>query len=156
MIMPLWDVGEPFRRFRDAMDRLFADFEQDLFAPAGAQRPAAGTFPPVNVWEDDENLYAEAELPGLRRDDLEVSVHGRELTLRGRRREPEEAEATYRRRERPVGEFVRVLELPASVDADRVSAFLENGVLTLTLPKAAEARRRRIEVRRPEPAKKEA
>jgi HSP20 family protein len=140
MIMPLWDAGEPFRRFRDAMDRLFVDFEQDLFAPAGA-------FPLLNVWEDDDNLYAEAELPGLRMEDLEVSVHGRELTLRGRHREPEETEATCLRRERPVGEFVRVLELPAPIDADRVSAVLEDGVLTLTLPKAAEAKRRRIEVR---------
>lgn len=156
MIMPLGDVGDPFRRFRDAMDRLFADFERDLFAPAAGEALGAGAFPALNVWEDDENLYAEAELPGLRMEDLEVSVHGRELTLRGLLREAEEAGASYLRRERPVGEFVRVLELPFPVDADRVKAVLSDGVLTLTLPKAPEARRRRIEVRRAEPARKEA
>lgn len=156
MIMPIWDIGDPFRRFRDAVDRLFADLERDFFPSAGLETFGAGASPAVNVWEDDENLYAEAELPGLRMEDLQVSVHGRELTIRGRRREIKEDDATYRQHERPTGEFARVLELPAPVDADRVNAVLADGVLTLTLPKVPEARRRRIEVRRPEPAKKEA
>ena len=105
----------------------------------GTRRPA------VNLWSDDEAVHVEAELPGLALADVEVSVLDQELTLSGQRPAPEE-DGTAHRRERQLGSFRRVLRLPGAVDADRVTAVLEDGVLTVTLPLAAELRPRRIPV----------
>jgi HSP20 family protein len=106
--------------------------------------PAA---PAVNVWEDENAFHVEMEVPGLLQDNLQVAVtHRTQLTIQGER-QPETAEGRWHRRERGQGRFQRVLELPGAVDADRVEAKLENGLLLLTLPKAAEARPRRIVVK---------
>ena len=129
------------------MGRLFNDvFEQfpavDPFGVCGRR-----TFPALNVWEDDQSLYAEAEIPGLRMDEVEVSVQGDELTIKGERKDTEREGATYHRRERGAGSFSRVLHLPIEVDAEKVQAALRDGVLTVTLPKAQAALPRKIEVK---------
>jgi HSP20 family protein len=104
--------------------------------------------PALNVWEDAEAFYVEAEVPGLREEHLQVSVtHKTQLLIQGEGQLEEPAEGRWHRRERGQGRFQRLLELPAAVDADKVEAKLENGLLYLTLPKAEEARPRRIAVR---------
>ena len=121
-------------------DRLFDNFGAELTRPVTA-------FPAVNVWEDNEAFHLEAELPGLKQDDVNIAVTQRNvLTLSGERK-PEEGEGRWHRRERGFGRFQRVLRLPAPVDADKVEAKLENGVLRLTLPKHEDAKPRRIAVK---------
>lgn len=108
---------------------------------------AAAAYPPINLREDADALRLECELPGLTLEDLDITTLGRQLTIRGERKDPGDPPETYRRRERPSGAFVRTLELPYEIDRDRVQAVLEDGVLEITLPKAAEAKPRRISVR---------
>jgi HSP20 family protein len=132
-------------RLREEMDHLFENF----FTPTTAQTMAGTAFtrgyPAVNVWEDEDSLYAEAEVPGLTMDDLEVFVVGNELTIKGERKDGEQQ--GYHRRERGVGRFQRVIPLPMPIDADRVEATLHDGVLQIRMPKAEVARPRRIEVK---------
>jgi HSP20 family protein len=136
----------PVSTLRGEVDRLFGDF----FGPAGAPASTTGThaFPALNIWEREGELFVEAELPGLKNDDLDISVVGQQLVIKGRRAdfEPQEGVA-FHRRERGVGEFVRAVDLPVEVDADRVEAKLADGVLVITLPKAEAAKPRKIQVR---------
>ncbi len=103
-------------------------------------------FPALNVWQDGDNLLAEAELPGVKSEDLEISVVGSELTIHGRRPESNDEGTSFHRRERGAGEFTRVVRLPVEVDPDKVQASLQDGVLRLTLPKAEAAKPRKIQV----------
>jgi HSP20 family protein len=138
---------EPLTGLRSEMDRLFNEFACGTTAGrCNAPSPTAG-FPPVNVWEDERNLFAEAELPGLTLENIEVLVQGNELTIKGCRPDGETEGATWHRRERGVGEFGRVLRLPVEVNADKVQASLRDGVLTITLPKAESVLPRKIEVK---------
>jgi len=109
----------------------------------------AWAFPALNVWEDQENLYFESELPGFTIDEINLSLVGNELTISGERQEEAPQGAIYHRRERPAGgggRFSRTLRLAMPIDGDRVAAVLTNGVLSITLPKAESARPRRIPV----------
>jgi HSP20 family protein len=136
----------PVLRLRNDLDRAFFgdlfDTFQDWIGEAGGS-----AFPAINIWEDDRTLYAEAELPGLKMDDLEVSVLGDELTIKGGRREPACENATCHRQERRVGSFSRVIRLPVEVNPEKVQASLKDGVLTVTLPKAETAVPRKITVK---------
>jgi HSP20 family protein len=139
MLPVLWSG---WNRLQDEMDRLF-----NWPGAAPRARPLAPAFPPVNVWEEDEAFYLEAELPGLKEEDLFVQVtQGNQLTLRGERKADPALEGAWHRRERGTGRFQRTFALPVPVEADKVEARLENGVLRLTLPKAERARPRRIPV----------
>lgn len=100
----------------------------------------------ANVWEQDDTWMVEMELPGVTADQLEVTVVNDELTVSVNRPETESEDAVFLRRERPQGPVVRTLQLPSPVDAEAVVASLVHGVLTVTLPKAETARRRKIEV----------
>jgi HSP20 family protein len=102
--------------------------------------------PSVNIWEENDAVLVELEVPGVTKDQLDLSVVGNELTVRINRPEVEQEGVVYHRRERPVGNFSRVLELPSEVDANRVGAELHDGVLTVTLPKAESAKPRKIAV----------
>ena len=128
----------PFLELRRDMERLFLDFARGL--------EATEEFPAFNAWQDEQNVYLESEMPGVSMSDLEITVTGSDVGVRGERKSLG-GDGTFERRERPVGKFKRSLLLPVEVDGDKVQASLENGVLTVTLPKAATARLRRIEVR---------
>jgi HSP20 family protein len=136
----------PFAGWRDEMERLMGDFLGNLPGTFPRAFAATAAFPAVNVWEDTNNLYAEAELPGVKSEDLDIAVMGNELTIKGKRPEQDADETAYHRRERGAGEFTRVLRLPVEVSAEGVQAALRDGVLSLTLPKAPSARPRKIEV----------
>jgi HSP20 family protein len=118
------------------MDRLFGD-------DAHLRRAA---FPAVNVWQHGETIFAEAEVPGLKLDNLEIFVVGNELSIKGNR-EAKNGETVYHRRERGAGAFTRVLTLPADVDSNKVEAMLKDGILTLTMPLAETAKARKIAVK---------
>jgi HSP20 family protein len=143
MLTP-WNMWDPSTDLHAQMDRLLDDF---FGGPSGRRFASMRRFPPANAWEDDANLYVEAELPGLKLEDLDISVLGNELTIHGRPRQAKETGATYHLRERGTDEFTRMLTLPAEVNADKVSAILKNGVLTITMPKAEAARPRKIAIK---------
>ena len=127
----------------DGMDRRFYGFKDGDFVPFLRHR----AFPPVNVWEDENHLHVEVEVPGIVMNDLKVEVVGRELTIKGRREQVSEDDRTYHRKERIFEEFTRSFKLSTDVDSEQVEAVLKDGVLTVTLPKRPDARLRRIEVK---------
>ena len=97
---------------------------------------------PVAMWEDDDHLHVEADLPGVAEKDLDITVHNGMLFIRGERK-PEEGHR-YFYNGRSFGRFERVISLPEAVNADEVQATLSDGVLRIDLPKSPEARPRRI------------
>ena len=136
-----------FRDLRDEVDRLFSNLVAHPTV-AGATRFVTGReFPLVNLWEDNDNVYAECELPGVRSEDLDISVVGNELTIKGRRADTAEPQATYHRRERGVGAFSRTLKLSTEIAVDQVHANLREGVLLVTMPKSESAKPRKVQVR---------
>lgn len=139
---PLGDVRTEINRLHDEMNRLFGRYGN------GARTLAPVSYPPLNLWEDENNLYLEAELPGFNLDDLEMFVTGdNQFSIKGERKQPELEKGTWHRQERGYGNFSRLLELPSAVDSDKVSGEFKDGVLTVTLPKKEEAKPRRIEVK---------
>ena len=130
----LEEMRTPFELFEETVAG------RPMFAPAG--------FPAVNAWADDDKFYVEAEIPGLALNDLELFVvDGNVLHIKGQRPECKCAGGTWLRRERGYGSFERQVPLPGPVDAEQIEAVLQNGVLTITLPKAPEIKPRRIEVK---------
>ena len=137
--------GQSIGLLRNELDRHFSQLWGDL---AGGTAPLASAraFPAINIWEQRDEFIAEAEVPGLKVEDLEISVVGAGLTLKGRRPDIAEDGTVYHRRERGVGAFTRVVRLPVEVDSSRVEASLRDGVLTLKLPKPEAAKPRKIKV----------
>lgn len=137
----------PINRLQGQMDRLF----DTVAVPAANLWPQdwfeRRTAPALNVWEDEQNLYAEAELPGLAMEDIDVVTTADELRIKGEHKADESKDVTVHRRERRVGAFSRVLRFPIEIDPEKVQATLKDGVLTVTLPKAETARVRKIEVK---------
>jgi HSP20 family protein len=106
-----------------------------------------GVFPILNMSEDPDHLYVTAELPGVAAGNININVENDNLTIRGERKLPEaDQKINFHRREREAGFFRRVISLPSKIDAGRVTAATKDGVLTVTLPKAAEAKPRTISV----------
>lgn len=136
------NLMNPFDLLDGGFDRLFQTAARPLF-----DEPTLRPFPALNVWEDGDRLMAEAELPGLRLEDIELLVIGNELTIKGQRPKTAEAKGSIHRQERGVGEFTRTITLPVEIDAEKVEATLKNGVLTVVLPKADPAKARKIAVR---------
>jgi len=134
--------GDPWT----SLDQLHRGLDE-LFgrgAPLATRRTSA--FPPVNLYETPDAYVLTAELPGLRSEDLEVSIERNRVTLRGQRAIDHPADASVHRAERRAGSFRRTLELPMDVDADKAEAAHRSGVLMLRVPKHEAAQPRRIAV----------
>ncbi|MDR2405347.1 MAG: Hsp20/alpha crystallin family protein [Deltaproteobacteria bacterium] len=107
-----------------------------------------GVFPLINVGEDDDHVVISAELPGVKSEDLDISVKNDTLTIKGEKKVgPHPQDANFYRRERHEGVFSRILTLPAKVEPENVEAVFKNGILTVTFPKAAEAKSRQITIK---------
>jgi HSP20 family protein len=102
------------------------------------------SYPPVESVDKGDSLAITAELPGVNRDEIELTVLGDTLTIAGEKKLPAEEGVTYIRHERPHGRFRRLIDMPYSVEQDKISASYKNGILTITLPKAEEAKPRQI------------
>jgi HSP20 family protein len=137
-----WSIFDDLESIQEDMNRLLSDREHGR--PLRRNRP---TYPLLNVWSSADGLVIDAELPGVDPKDVDISVLGDELTLRGKVnvRDPGKAE-TYHRRERPAGEFVRTLQLPFRASANGVKANYKNGILRLTVPRSEEEKPRKITV----------
>jgi HSP20 family protein len=137
-------MEEEIGRFQKEMNLLFNRFG----FPVPTRPPLAVTYPPVNLWEDAEFLYAEAELPGLILGDLEIFVTGEEqLTIKGLRPPLALENVEWHRQERPFGAFTRVIPLPFPVVPAKVEAHLENGVLTIKMAKSPAIKPKKILVK---------
>jgi HSP20 family protein len=133
-------IGSFLREFNQAQDEFAKWFGRTMGAPAND--------PLLNVWEDENAVFAEVDLPGIDPAKLEVTVtEGNQLTVQGERTPPSLSGVSWIRQERPFGKFVRVISLPTLVNAENVDAKYENGVLRLTLPKHEAAKPRKIVVK---------
>lgn len=133
---PLANVQDQVRAADRAMNRWFQL----------ANDGHASGLPAVDVWAKDDEVIVEAELPGVAAEDVDISVEGDVLTLRGKRNAPTEEEARPYRQERGYGEFFRSFRLPFRVESNAVDARFTNGVLEVKLPRAEADRPRRISV----------
>ncbi len=129
---------EELRRMQREMDRLFS---------GGSYGYRAEAFPALNIWNNKDNVFVVAELPGVEKDSINVSVENDELVISGERKETPPADDVYcHRSERFAGKFYRSEVLPFKVDAEKVSARLVNGVLTIVLPRAEADKPKKISI----------
>src|SRR5215467_10582305 len=135
------------------LDRMFEDFLGRRLWSFWPERwwPAAGveiTPPAVDLYKEKDDIVVKAELPGMEKDNIEVNLSDNRLTIRGEKKKEEEVKKeNYYRSERSYGSFVRTLELPREVQADKVKANFKNGVLEIRLPKTEEAKKKETKVR---------
>jgi len=135
--------------FRNPMSRLIDEAFTEFLAPMASTDDALGTdwVPPVDIREEQDKLVFVAEMPGLDRDAVEITLENQVLTLRGERRfERDEEKDSYHRIERAYGSFSRSFRLPTNVDTGAAKAAFDNGILTIELPKSEEARPRKLEI----------
>lgn len=142
---------QSYLAFHRATDRLFSDFLKGMMGPVAGYdrlwRPVPemldSDWPRMDMSETDEEIVVTAELPGVDRDAIDISVSDNTVTIRGDKTEEEEEKTRdYYRLERSYGSFHRVFSLPCEVESDRAKASFKRGILTLQLPKSAEARKR--------------
>ena len=137
---------DPFREVRglqDEVNRLFSN----AFPRGGEEMTNGNWFPKVDIFENSDHLVLEAELPGMNRDDFELSFENNTLTLKGERKFEKKSEGdNYHRVERSYGTFTRSFTLPATITAEGASAEFNNGVLRVSLPKREETKARKIEI----------
>jgi HSP20 family protein len=138
---------EPFREFSTLQDRVNRLFRETQGNSQDESLTSSSFAPAVDVYEDEHNVTLKIEVPGIDEKDIDVRIEDNTLTVHGERKiEKEEKEENYRRVERQYGSFTRTFNLPATVDAEKVQADYDKGVLKITLPKKAEAKPKQIKV----------
>jgi HSP20 family protein len=139
---------DPFRELRSLQDEMTRLFTGVVPASFNREEMAHGAWAPsVDIFEDKEHLILEAERPGMKREDFEISVENNVITLSGERKFEKKTEGdNYHRVERSYGSFTRSFTLPQTVTADGATADFDNGVLRVSLPKREETKARRIEI----------
>lgn len=137
-----WNDTEPFadmRRLQGTMNRLF---------DGNRRTSVSGTYPAVNFWANEDSIMMSTELPGLREDDIELTVKDTMVTIRGTYPAPETGDdITWHRRERPSGSFLRSIELPFRIDPEQIDARFENGVLTVEMQRPEDEKPRHIQIK---------
>ncbi len=136
---------EPFREMmtlRQAMDRLF----EDSFVRPWRGFEGTGTYLPLDIFTTKDTVIIRASVPGVKPDDVEITVEGSTVTIRGETKVPQE-EGTFLLQEQRYGPFSRAIDLAIPVQPDKAEAKFENGVLTLTIPKAEEIKPKVIKVK---------
>ncbi|MDL1910872.1 Hsp20/alpha crystallin family protein [Chloroflexi bacterium CFX6] len=139
-----WEPAREIMTLREAMDRLFDDaFTRPLtFIRDGRSAPA------IDVYQTDDEVVVKAALPGIKADEVQINVTGDVLTIKGEvKHEDEKKERSWHIREQRYGSFERSVALPTDVVADKAKADFENGILTITLPKAEDVKPRTITVK---------
>jgi HSP20 family protein len=145
MAIVKWQPFSELVSLRDAMDRLFED---SYVRPSLATSFGEGMGTPVDMYQTDKDVVVKASLPGVKPEEVDISITGDVLNIEGEHKEEQEVkEKGYFRKELRYGTFSRSLQLPVAVKTDKADAVFENGVLTLTLPKAEEAKPKQIKVK---------
>ena len=134
------------------LNRIRSEIDHLLQDPFSALTQGTSFFegwtPVLDIYEDKDKYVAKSELPGMKKEDIDVSLDGNTLTISGeRKREEEKKEGDTYRSERYFGRFQRTVTLPAAVDANKIQAIYKDGVLTVTVPKTEEAKPKQIEVK---------
>jgi HSP20 family protein len=143
---PELSAGPTLDRWSNLRDELNSLFDLPLLANLNRQDLFSGWSPTLDLYQNNDNLVAIVELPGMRKEDIEISLHDGTLTVAGERKSSFSNGEKAERTERYVGSFRRSITLPARVDSNKVSATYRDGILTVTLPKAEEAKPKRIQV----------
>lgn len=137
-----WSAFDRLSSLQDEVNRLF-----DFSYPSRDSGLFSGWSPALDLYDEKDNVVAVLEVPGMKKDDFEIGLHDGVLTVSGERKhEFEDKDGKTFRSERYFGKFQRSVSLPIRVDSGKVSASYKDGILTITLPKAEEAKPRRIEV----------
>jgi HSP20 family protein len=143
-VLTPWSSFGQLSNLREEIDRLFDSPLADL---TDATNLLSGWTPALDVHEQKDNFIVKAELPGMKKEDITVSLHDGSLSISGERKsETKQADAEVYRAERFLGRFQRTVTLPVQVAADKVKAQYKDGVLTVTLPKTEEAKPKQIDV----------
>ncbi|MBP7528753.1 MAG: Hsp20/alpha crystallin family protein [Syntrophorhabdaceae bacterium] len=132
------DPWSEFQRIENEMNRVLSRFVS----------PSTGDFPAVNIWTDGEETLVTTEIPGIEAGAIDISVAGKTLILKGAR-EPEQLDEgnSYHRRERWYGQFTKAIELPFTINAEKVGASFANGILTITLPRSEAEKPKKITIK---------
>jgi len=139
--MMKWPYVPVLGSFRDEMNKLFESF-------SGRNATGMGLVPPLDISETDENILVKVEAPGIEPKDIDISVSGDTLTIKGEKKlEKEEKGKNYHFVERSYGSFSRSVGLPASVNSDQVKAEYKKGILEITLPKSEKSKAKKIPVK---------
>ena len=138
-----WDPFRDLSVLQDRINRIFNDATRGSSVGASTRTWA----PVVDIAETDNDLVVRAELPGMKREDIDVEVTGESLTIRGERKFDEDAKDQYIRVERPYGPFQRSFTIGVPVQADKVKAAYRDGILEVTIPKAEEVKPKKIEIK---------
>jgi HSP20 family protein len=143
-VLNQWPTLGRLTDIRDELDRLF---ESPLSELARTSQLLSGWTPALDLHEDKDNFVVKVELPGMKKEDIEISLHDGSLSVSGERKSEEKfADAEVYRSERFVGRFKRKIAMPGAVANDQVKAQYKDGVLTVTLPKTEEAKPKQINV----------
>ncbi len=140
-----WPSLERWSNLRDDLNSLFELPSWSSFARQG--QLFGGWSPALDLYEDKDNIVAVVELPGMQKEDIEISLHDGTLTISGERKSQTSNREKAERTERYIGRFRRSITLPTRVDANKISATYRDGILTVTLPKAEEAKPKQIAVK---------
>jgi HSP20 family protein len=142
-----WDLMRELAAMQERVNRMWGGLQRDREGHEDVSSRGSW-LPPVDIYETpDRQVVLKAELPGLKREDIDLTVENTTLTIRGERKRDEGiADERYHRVERAYGSFTRSFTLPATIDGARVRADYRDGVLTVTLPTREEARPRQIQV----------
>ncbi len=139
-----WEPVREMMTLREAMDRLF----DDAFTRPLNLRDGGWSAPAIDMYQTDDDVVVKIAIPGFKADDVQINVTGDVLTLRGEmKHENEEKDKAWHIREQRWGSFERSITLPTDVKAEKASADFENGILTVTLPKAEEVKPKTITVK---------
>lgn len=142
MAIARWKPTRDLMSLRDEMDRMF-----DSFWGENAGRDGGMLMPPVDMIENDDNFVVSVELPGLKKDEIKMTMQNNMLTISGsKKHEFESKEDTVHRVERSYGSFCRSVNLPGTVDSSAIKASYDSGVLKVTLPKVEEAKPKEIAI----------
>ena len=140
----MWPSLDRWANLRDDLDTLL---ELPFFSGGSRQAQLfTGWTPALDLYQNNDNIVAIVELPGMRKEDIEISLHDGTLTIAGERKEQTREGDNAARTERFTGKFRRSITLPTRVDANKVNATYKEGILTVTLPKAEEAKPKQIQV----------
>ncbi len=132
----------------ERMSRQMNQLVNATFGRPGFWFTPARVFPAVNITEDKDTYYVRAELPGIKADDMDLQVNGRNLMISGERKIRSEGEnAKYHRREREAGKFSRVISLPGDLNPDKIDATMVNGILTVSIGKSEASKPKQITVK---------
>lgn len=132
------DPWSEFKRIENEMNRVLSRYVS----------PSTSDFPAVNIWSDAEETMVTTEMPGLDTNSIDISVIGKTLVIKGNR-EPENPEegSSYHRRERWYGQFTKAIELPFTIEANKVTAKFTNGILTIRLPRSEDEKPKKISIK---------